>query len=1098
MTRRFLRRTIGILLMCRVYTPLPLLAQEIPVWKYVDPFIGTTESGVVTRWGNDGGVYPGAVAVSGFMQLSPETRLPSSGGYHYQDHFIYFFSCTNHQSGFPSGSSGRLYVMPLISATRPGADTNQPGADTAPPGQNGRPFSHAEEKAEPGYYRVRLGDDGTVVEAVATARAGEFRIYFPAGVPPRIFIGDVGANTAFNFSEKYTSLRTVPGGQVFSFPGTVAARTILLKISASTVSVQSAQKNIDVECRLPFDILRAGVREQWSKALSVVKVTDNNTRNKTIFYTALYHSLLVPWIISDVEGNYRGADGRIHRVTGHNEYGKFSPWDSFRSLHPLLSLLFPDKESAMVRSMLDIYTQSGYLPVESMTGNHSIPIIVDSYLKGVPGIDKDLAYKAMSRSIIKGPFIQGDMAVYRERGYIPFEYPESVTRTLEYAYDDWTLGQFAGKVMGDKPAHALLEEASLAYRYLFYPPALLMLPREGDIFKLRPGNAGYKEGDAWVYSYFVPQDPAGLIDIMGGAPVFAANLDSALTDGRILFDNETVLQLPYLFNEAGLSPLTQKWVRTIMSNRYQASPDGLPGNDDLGAMSSWYVFSALGLFPACPGEPQYEIGSPIFRSASLRVGPGKRWVIRSEHAGPKNIYIQSLSINGLPYRGVSVPHNMLMKGGQINVDMGPFPGPALLPEERKHPSFSLSDILAPSKKIEPGELFNVAFSLRNTGSEGTVQVQLWVNGRVVGRKNCLVATGEGISDSISCRLYRIGKALLRLDLVGSTSGKADTLIVEVVKPDRPMPDEPEVLAVEMQPLIREGDSVIAHFSVVNTGWETKAFLLPLKVDGETVCLDTILLEPGEQRALSSVLQIKSKGIHRLQIGGRERTFKLYGTPLEACVLDLSFDQKKEREWMTDRSGFGNHVVLMGTSLGKEDIDTLDTGLFLGRDRYLQIGGSPSLDEMGEKLTMMLWVYPHGTESRGLVDIFTKGDNHVLQVSDHKTLTFFAGGWGRGDCTVDLPADWTGHWHHIAGVCGPDGLRVYIDGQLRGYTRMEKGVNLSIDHNTWIVGRNEEFPGKRIYEGYVNKVKVYQETLEAADILSIYRTEGRNVATSSPF
>jgi putative alpha-1,2-mannosidase len=1071
----------GFVLLCVVFVPVCLAARQpslqrrgkpLPegdsaVWRYVDPFIGTTKSDVETRWGDEGGTYPGAVAPSGFMQLTPETRPAGQGGYDYKDSLIYLFSCTHHNSGFPGGSSGRFFIMPV--------------KDTA---KTGRPFSHRDEMAEPGYYRVRLEDDATVVEAVATTRAGVFRILFPAGAVPRLFVGDPGnGKAAFDFSEKYIRRQAVEGGQVFSFTTSASARKILVRVSASIVNTRSAQNNIDVECKSSFDELRARVRAQWQHVLSVVEVKDSNRENKIVFYTALYHSLLVPWIISDVEGNYRGTDGRIHRAI-RNEYGNFSPWDSFRSLHPLLSLLYPDKEADMVISMLDIYGQGGHLPLESMTGNHAVPIIVDSYMKGVPGIDRTLAYDAMRRSLLREPFLQQDMKIYRQIGYIPSGYPESVTRTVEYGYDDWALAEFA-RVIGDK--NRLLDKGRRAYRQLFYPPELLLLPRDGDVVKTHPGNSGYKEGDAWAYSYFAPQDPGGLIDIMGGDTLFATRLDSALTNGKIIFDNETVLQVPYLFNEAGFSPLTQKWVRSIIDHRYRATPGGLPGNDDLGAMSSWYVFGALGFYPVCPGLPAYSIGSPIFRSARLRLANGKYLVIRTEHAGGTNSYIRSLSVDRRLYRSTSLSHALLMKGGEIVFDMESVPGLPLQPEKRSRPVFSLSAPSTPSHEVASGQAFPIFFSLRNTGTEGMMQVHVLVDGKEAGMKNCLVPGGREIRDSILCRSYRIGKVKVRIGAGGDAKGieENNELIVRIGKPQHLLPEGPAVESGDIRPVIREGDSLRVCFIAMNSGWEAHSFVLPLLIDREISVVDTLLLEPGERKAIGHNFQVAGDGLHWMHVGGWQQAFKIYKDPVQASVLDLSFSKNDTGFQIEDRSGFSNRVVVMGDQQGSAGVDS---GCLLGGDRYLAISGSRSLDEMGTEMTMMLWVYPMGEAGKGLVDIFSKGDNHVLQVTDNKKLTFFAGGWGRGDVTVELPSDWLRHWHHIAGVCSSDGLRIYIDGQLRGYTVLQKSVDLSVRDNHWVIGRNEEFPGQRIYSGYVDKPKLFQAALPAADILSIYHIE----------
>ena len=644
-------------------------AQAKHSFQYVNPFIGTTKTRTLTNWGGEGGTYPGAVAPSGYIQLTPETRVSPTKGYDYSDSSIYFFSCLHHLSGFPNGSSGQLYVMPVDAR------------DSFQLYQYKRRFSHQQEKAEPGYYRVLFDDNHTLVEATASVHAGMFRFTFPTGVIPRIFIGEAGTITTpskkvlqasrhhavIHFNEDHVARQQVEGGHIFTFAASATGATLItLQLSASTVGFESAQKNINTELHeTGFEQLRERTRNQWIKELSVVDISDNDINNKTIFYTALYHSLLVPWIISDIEGNYRGADGRIHTTKGKHEYGAFSPWDTFRTLHPLLCLLYPAKQTDMLLSMLDIYSQSGYLPVESMTGNHSIPIMVDSYLKGIKNnIDSSLAYTAMKKSIVTGPFIQPDMDVYHKQGYIPLVYPESVTRTVEYAYDDWALAQFAKQVMNNQVDYSLLLDRSYYYRNLFNPQELFLLPRNEAGFKLQPGTLGYKEGDAWIYSYFVPHNTKDLANLMGGDESFTKRLDEALNHNRIVFDNETVFHVPYLFNTAGHAYKTQQWVRKIMRSRFSSAPGGLPGNDDLGSLSSWYVLSALGIFPVCPGRPFYTVGSPVFSHVTIQPENGKQFIIRSTNVSPENCYVQSLQINHVPYNQLAIPHSLIAAGGE--------------------------------------------------------------------------------------------------------------------------------------------------------------------------------------------------------------------------------------------------------------------------------------------------------------------------------------------------------------------------------------------------------------------------------------------------
>jgi putative alpha-1,2-mannosidase len=1036
-----------------------LITQQLPAQtrepvSYVDPFIGTTKSSVLTRWGGEGGTYPGAVAPSGYLQLTPETRVNGARGYDFSDSVIYYFSCLHHFSGFPSGSTGDLLVMPVDSR-----------ADFQPAVYKRR-FSHQDEKAIPGYYSVLFRDNQTLVEATAGARGGMFRFTFPEQVRPVLFISDSGNfYAALRFSEPPVSKQPVKGGYLLRFaPASSGAKVILLRISASTVSKESAEKNITVELKGGFDQLKEHTRREWNQALSVIEIADNNDTNKTIFYTALYHSLLMPWVISDTDGQYRGADGRVHALSGRQAYGGFSPWDTFRSLHPLLCLLYPDKQREMVLSMLDVFRQTGHLPVESMTGNHAVPIVADSYLKGIGGIDSLLAYTAMKKSIADTPHLQPDMAVFRQQGYIPFSYPESVTRTVEYAYDDWVLAQFAAKVMRQQADHQRFLRSSYAYRALFYPPALSFLPRQDSLFKLQPGTSGYKEGDQWIYSYFAPQHQQDLINLMGGRQLFTERLDAALREQQIVFDNETVVHVPWLFNAAGAPSLTQKWVGEILQQRFAASPGGLPGNDDLGAMSSWYVLSAMGIYPICPGSPEYSIGTPLFRSLHIRLQNGRSLHIQRNGAYP---YIKAVELNNRPYQDITISHESIREGGSLVFETSASPArwPDTIREEAA-PRFRLQSYSASKNRVGPHELFYIRFSLRNEGHLGTKLLRLYEGTTSLGYKNCLADSGAAMVDSIPCRLYREGAHQLRLD-------NGQELTVIVVRPDHPYPEQPAVSNFELSALIKKGDMQECSFTIQNTGGAPRSFELPLFLDERLLSKETVSLQPGEEKRISRSFRTEKEGWHVLQLFKEKRKFKAYSNAAGTLLLDLRPNKHADGK-VIDASGFGNdgHIIRSGEAAAGQR-------LLLGRDCFIEVPGARSLDVMGTTITMMAWVYPTAA-GRGLVDLFTKGDVHVLQVSGNRTLTFFAGGWGRGECSAPLPANWKDNWHHIAGVCDGNSLKLYIDGALKGYMPLEDTMNLSVS-NKWNLGRNEEFPAARIFNGYMDQVKVFAAPLSATEI-----------------
>ncbi|WP_298733435.1 GH92 family glycosyl hydrolase [uncultured Chitinophaga sp.] len=1046
-----------IVILCFLTSVQRLAAQTRERLSYVDPFIGTGKSSVPTKWGSEGGTYPGAVAPWGYLQLTPETRVTGARGYDYSDSSIYFFSCLHHNSGFPSGSAGNLQVMPVDSR------------ENFQAGQYKRRFSHRDELAKPGYYSVLFRDNNTRVEATATTRAGMFRFTFPAGVKPQVFINEnTNAYTAFRFSEPYTSRDTVPGGYILSFAAARSGvKVILLRLSASRVSKESAERNIAVELKKGFDDIWKDTRSAWTRTLSVIDVADSSETNKTVFYTALYHACLLPWVISDADGHYRGADGKVHTVTGRNAYGGFSPWDTFRSLHPLLTLLYPDKQREMLLSMLDIYQQTGHLPIESMTGNHAVPIIVDSYLKGITGIDAALAYTAMKKSIADTPYLQQDMPAFRRQGYIPFSYPESVTRTVEYAYDDWALAQFAEKVAAQPEDQRRFLQSSYAYRQLFHPAEMSLLPRDGNTFKLQPGTTGYKEGDQWIYSYFVPHHEQDLVNLMGGRQRFTADLDEALRSGRIIFDNETVFHVPWLFNAAGAPQKTQQWIGEILQTRFAPTPGGLPGNDDLGSMSSWYIFSAMGIYPACPGRPEYSIAAPLFRAIRIHLQNGRTLEIKRTGAYP---YIRSMTVNKDPYDNITISHARILEGGSIVFETAVTPAqwPSHHAPSPGEPRFTMQQYASSREKVVPHELFWIRFSLHNSGSLGTQQVMLKVNGKAFAYKNCLVDSGATIADSIPCRLYQPGKTQLSLN-------EGATMSVTVVKPPHPYPDKPQLSNFVLQPLVKAGSWQECTFSIRNTGGEARKFDVPLLLNDSLISTAKVLLQPGEEKQLSRRFQATSAGWYQLQLYSVQRRFRVYDDHKSTLLLDLEMEGKTADK-VYDRSGFSNHGDIIRTDKPADST----AKLLLGSNCYIEVPDARSLDVMDSSITMMAWVYPTAPGDN-LVDLFTKGDVHVLQVSGNRSLTFFAGGWGRGDVSAALPANWQNHWHHIAGVCNGKTLELYIDGQLKASAHLEESANLSVS-NRWNIGRNEEFPSSRIFNGYMDKIKVFAAPLSAPDIL----------------
>lgn len=1055
---------------------IPLFGQKENPVHFVNPFIGTTQTGVPSKWGSDGGTYPGAVAPWGAIQLSPETRTKQARGYDYNDTLVFCFTCTHHMSGYPGGSGGIISVMPVSAL------------EDFRTGEYSRAFSHQDEKSEAGYYSLLFRDNNTRVEASASERTGMFRFTFPAGVKPVIFIGDAGdinarsrqllegsrGNVVFQFNKDFNTKSGVKDGCILSFPVTEKSENIvILKMSTSTVDLNGSLDNLSAEAAgWDFDRYRKNNQQKWTDVLSVIEVNDPSVTNKTIFYTALYHAMLLPWVSSDVNGKYRGADGKVYQTKGKNEYTGFSPWDTFRTLHPLLCLIAPDRQNDMICSLLDHYEQSGQLPKGPMTGNHVLAILVDSYLKDVKGYDSTLAYQAMSAAL-EAASREPDFAAYEQLGYVPATFFESVTKTVEFAYNDWVLAQFAGKIMHKNADYDRLLKRSLNYRNLFYPEVLAMVPRHGNTFIREPENFGYKEGDKWSYSLFVPHNPQDLINLTGGPKAFSARLDSALEKHYIVFDNEPVLHVPYLFNYAGVPDKTQQWVRNILQTHYLNSPGGLPGNDDLGSMSSWYVFSAMGFAPVCPGRPVYALGSPLFREVILHLREGKKFIIRAQNSGEDQVYVKKVLLNGVESDKLYLSHQTIMEGGELNFRMSQTPlrrlynnrlkGPSEMtkPADIKVEGFDLS-----LQQVEPGEPFWVRFTVGNSGSPGTTAIRLYTDGTEHASKNIFLETNQSKTDSLECRVYPVGKQPVRI-------GDLPEKKIEVVSPVHSS-KKADVITLDASEILRAGKAFRIRYRVQNKGGYRLSDTISVYVDGRAIHREMVVLEPGKNRTFELPHVLETPGFHTLHAGSKTMHLKVYSENTESKIIDFS-GAKISGDTIVDRSGLSNHGIIRKM----KPVDAVSSGIIsTGDDTYIEIDRANSLDKSGETITVMAWVKPTG-ENRGLTDIITKGDFIVLQSSAWH-LSFFAGGWGRGAVSARLSTNWYNNWHHIAGVSDGNSLKLFIDGNEAGNLDIGRPVDLSTKAR-WMIGRNEEFPGERIFRGVVAGFKVLIEPLTPSDI-----------------
>ena len=484
---------------------------------------------------------------------------------------------------------------------------------------------------------------------------------------------------------------------------------VLVRAASSFTDAEGALRNLEAEIpHTDFERTRAELTDIWNRRLGMIKVAGATPDEQTKFYSALYRASMLPRTFNDVDGRYpRFGSGNIIETVapGHTYYDDYSMWDTYRALHPLLNIITPDASADMMQSLVTKYEQGGWLPIfpcwncytSAMIGDHCIAAIADAYVKGIRGFDVEKAYEGMRKNAFTTPASFDDyrngmgrraLPSYIKYGYIPledsvkeaFHKQEQVSRTLEYAFDDFALSRIARALGHDADADTL-EARALNYRNIIDPSTGYANGRHADGRFLTGSNPfGFTkfitEGAPCHYTWYVPHHQRGLMEAMGGREAYAAKLDSMFTYGRYWHGNEPCHQVAWLFNYAGQPWKTQQAVRHILDTEYLPVPGGLSGNDDAGQMSAWYVFGALGFYPVCPATPYYAIGSPVFPRAEIAVGNGRTFTIEAEGTSPENIYIQSATLNGKPYNKSYISHSDITGGGVLRFVMGPRPNPA--------------------------------------------------------------------------------------------------------------------------------------------------------------------------------------------------------------------------------------------------------------------------------------------------------------------------------------------------------------------------------------------------------------------------------------
>lgn len=696
-------------------------AQHVNYAEKVNPFIGT---------GGHGHTYPGPSLPFGMVQLSPDTRLKGwdgCSGYHYTDSILYGFSHT-HLSGTGIEDYCDILLMPT---------TGKPAWNNE---QYASPFSHKNEKAYAGFYSVKLDKYDIQASLTATKRVGLHKYEFPASAKEGhvlldLYHRDIVINSslkvvndstvigmrrstswakdqvlffAMKFSQPFKShnvalmdtekgaLQQAEGRNIKAYFTFGVKNPVYVKVAISGVSEEGAMKNLDAEMPgFNFDQTLAEAKSAWNKELSKIEIKGGTTDQQTIFYSALYHACLNPNLYMDVDGQYRGTDQKIHKAEGFDNYSVFSLWDTHRALHPLMTIINQQKTNDWINTFLVQYKYGGMLPVWELSANetfcmigyHSVPVIVDAYQKGIRGYDAKYALEAM-RSYAEGT--QFGMQHYIRQGYLSMDtQPESVSRTLEYSYDDWCIAQM-GKMLGQDEVYNRYMRRAQSYKNIFDASTGFMRGKIGgrwmSPFDPTEVNNFFTEANSWQYSFAVPHDVSGLVKLQGGRAKFTDKLNHLFTTedklsgrhqsditgliGQYAHGNEPSHHIAYLFNYVGQPWRTQELVHQVMTTLYHNAPDGLSGNEDCGQMSAWFVMSAMGIYPVTPGDGKYALGSPLFDEVKIHLENGKTFTIKAKDRSAKNIYVQSVKLDGAALPVSSILHTAIMKGGVLEFNMG--------------------------------------------------------------------------------------------------------------------------------------------------------------------------------------------------------------------------------------------------------------------------------------------------------------------------------------------------------------------------------------------------------------------------------------------
>jgi predicted alpha-1,2-mannosidase len=772
--------------------------------RYVNPFIGT---------GGHGHTYPGPSLPFGMMQLGPDTRLTGwdgCSGYHYSDSVVYGFSHT-HLSGVGVPDYGDILFMPT---------TGKPEFLNA---RYASPFQKKNERATAGYYATRLDKYGIDVALTTTKRVGLHQYTFPATRQANIIIDlkhrdevldswiEIVSDTeirGFRRSKAWATDQRIYFYARFSKPfkisgialndtlkeglkkgagknvklylqyDTKEGEQVLVKVATSAVSPEGALRNLDAEMKgFDFKATVAAAKKAWNLELSKIDAESDNPKQLTTYYTALYHAMLAPNLFMDVDGQYLGLDKQVHKADGFDYYTVFSLWDTHRTEHPLLTLIDRKRTLDFIRTFLAMYDQGKLLPVWElaanetycMIGNHAIPVIVDAYAKGIRDFDAEKALRAMKDAVNRKQF---GIDVYVAEGAVTADKEhESASKTVEYAYDDWCIAQFA-KMLGHTTDYNLYSQRAQYWKNVFDPETGFIRARQNggfwSPFNPTEVNNNYTEGNAWHYSFSTQQDVNTHMAFLGGEAAYQQKLDELFTSkeglsgreqsditgliGQYAHGNEPSHHMAYLFNFTNHPEKAQYYLQQIYRDQYSDQPDGLSGNEDCGQMSAWLVMSAMGYYPLSPGNNRYLAGSPWFKKLTVHLENGKQIIINAPDLDAGRFYTAGLKLNGQPYAKLYFDYKDLANGGTLDFSLSAKPVMNYLNNLEK-PVMQITDNqITPNPSINgPAQIFKGKQQITLTHALKEVSIYYTLDGTEPGEQSIRYTAPFEISKNTTVR-----------------------------------------------------------------------------------------------------------------------------------------------------------------------------------------------------------------------------------------------------------------------------------------------------------------------------------------------------------